>query len=348
MPNSITTAAAFIKTLGVDVHISQGTVHYSNSAEVIADLQYLGVWNLRDSYNSYWKSEYIAIAAAGGKFDFISAVGGAHTTSDIGSILAGINSLNAAVPGSVTAIEGPNEVNNFMLTYNGVGGLQGAVNYQQALYSAVHADASLPGVAVYYFTGYNAGSIGVGPNPATTPGLADYDTQHPYPDSGPPLPWVNRTQALGNESPPTGPAVYTETGYRSTAVGTTVQAKYTLDLLMDDAQSGIVVTDLYELMEEGDGYGLFDANNNPKPVATAIHNLTTILADGGTVPASMMPATYSVNNLPSTAHPMALVKSTGATDIIVWNGAADHWHHFGALDQCDSDTRFGIPDGQGF
>ena len=123
----------------------------------------------------------------------------------------------------------------------------------------------------------------IGPNPATTSGLADYDNQHPYPNNGnPPLEWVNRTQALGNETPATGPAVYTETGYSSTQVGTTVQAKYTLDLLMDDAQSGIANTYLYELMDEGDGYGLFDSSNNPKPVATAIHNLTTILADSGT------------------------------------------------------------------
>jgi hypothetical protein len=319
MASTTMTAAEFINTLGVNVHISQGTVDYASSADVIADLQYLGVWNLRDGYNPYWENVYAADARAGAKFDFLTVDGGSQSSADIQGFLSQVNTLSTAVPGSVAAIEGPNEINNWPLTYNGVGGVQGAVDYQQALYSRTHADTSLPGVVVYYFTGYGAGSDGLGPNPATTPGLADYDTQHPYPNNGnPPLQWVNRKQALGNETPPTGPAVYTETGYSTNQVSASVQAKYTLDLLMDDAQNGISETYLYQLMDEGDGYGLFDSNNQPKAVATAIHNLTTILADSGTVPSSATPATFSVSNLPSTGHDMALLKSTGATDVIVW------------------------------
>ena len=83
MTTTITTAEEFLDTLGVNAHISQGTVDYANSADVIADLKYLGLWNVRDSYNSYWESVYAAVAADGGKFDFISAVGGSRVTSDI-------------------------------------------------------------------------------------------------------------------------------------------------------------------------------------------------------------------------------------------------------------------------
>jgi hypothetical protein len=312
------TAAEFINTLGVDSHVSTGAANYWNIPEVIADLKYLGISNIRDGDNGSLSS-LITLAQAGIKFDFLMAGGGAITTAHIQGEFSVINQVGDAVPGSVVAVEGANEINNFPITYNGVGGQQGAIELQQAIYAMAHADTSLPGVSVYYFTGYDGG-----PDPATTPGLADYDNQHPYPQNGePPLPWVNRTQALSNETPATGPAVYTETGYSNSGIfgdnqGLQGQAAYTLDLLFDDAQNGIARTYLYELMEEGDGLGLFGTNNAPTPAATAIHNLTSILADSGTISPSIKAANFSVSGLPSDGHDMALIKSNGATDISVW------------------------------
>ena len=317
------TAAQFIDTIGVDSHVSTGAAGYGNLSNVLADLKYLGVSNVRDGDNGSLNS-LITMAQAGIKFDFLLAGGGSMVTADIQGEFSIIDQVSRAVAGSVAAVEGANEINNFPVTFNGVGGLQGAVAMQQAIYSLAHADAALPGVAVYYFTGYDAGNVAVGPNPATTAGLADYDNQHPYPQGGqPPAGWVARTQALPNETPANGPAVYTETGYSNTGtfggnLGLVGQAKYTLDLLMDDAQTGVAHTYLYELMEEGDGFGLFAANNNPNPVATAIHNLTTILADTGTVSSTATAANYTISGMPSSGHSMALLRSTGATDIVVW------------------------------
>ncbi len=96
------------------------------------------------------------------------------------------------MPGSVVAVEGSNKINNAPITFNGVGGLQGALDLQRALYAAVHADTNLAGtreppgsaVAVDSFAGYNAGSVAVGPDPTATAGLAGYDTQHPHPNNG--------------------------------------------------------------------------------------------------------------------------------------------------------------------
>ena len=320
---STMTAAEFLSTLGVNTHTSTGAANYGNIPEVISDLQYLGISNVRDGDNGSL-ANLITMAQAGIKFDFLMAGGGAITTSHLQQEFTVINQVSQAVPGSVAAVEGANEINNFPITYNGVGGLQGAVNMQEALYSMAHSNSSLPGISVYYFTGYNAGSDGVGPNPAATSGLADYDTQHPYPQNGePPANWVSPAQALGNESSPYGPAVYTETGYSNSGtfgdnIGLQGQAAYTLDLLMDDAKNGIARTYLYELMEEGDGFGLFTTSNAPTPAATAIHNLTSILADSGTVPSGTTAASFSISNLPSDGNDMALIKSTGATDIIVW------------------------------
>ena len=56
---------------------------------------------------------------------------------------------------------------------------------------------------------YDARGVRVGPSPLTTPGLANYDTQHPYPNNGnAPDMWVNPAKALHIEPGGTGPAVY--------------------------------------------------------------------------------------------------------------------------------------------
>ena len=229
------------------------------------------------------------------------------------------------------------------ITFNGeTDDLQAAVDLQKALFAAVHADANLPGVAVDYFTGYDAFSIPenkpveAGPDPATTPGLADFDSQHPYPAYGtPPDPTVTPSYSLTNESQSTGygPAVFTETGYSTTSgvsgVNADVQAKYELDTLFDDAVNGISRTYLFQLLDAyapgspqgDDGYGLFDPSNMPKEAATSIHNLTSILADPGTGAAGFTPTQlgFSVADLPSTGNYLALEKSTGVYDIVVYN-----------------------------
>jgi hypothetical protein len=280
-------------------------------------------------------SSYIALAQQGIKFTFYISGTVGMTTADLKAQLALIEKVNAAVPGSVVAVEGLNEINNFAFTYNGVGGLQGATNLQKDLYAAVHSNSGLSGVAVDYFTGYAAGSIAAGSNPSTTAGLADYDTQHPYPNGGEaPAAWVSPSKALSNETSGAGPAVYTETGYSSNggttgAVNADVQAKYTLDLLMDTARDGIARTYLYQLMDAyqagsrqgDDGTGLFDSNNLSKSAATAIHDLTSILADTGSTASAFTPTTlsYSLANLPTTGNSLEMEKSNGAYDIVVWN-----------------------------
>jgi hypothetical protein len=309
--------ADFISTLGVNAHISQGTANYGNIPDVIADMQYLGAVNIRDSYNPYWVNSYTALLQSGVQFDFLMAVGGTWTTAGIQSALAAINPLSAS--GKIYAVEGPNEINNFPLTYNGVSGSQGAVNFQSDLYSMAHADSSLPGVKVYYFTGYGFDG-GPNPDPAATAGLADYDTQHPYLRSGTPLATFSRAATFTNENPPNGPGVYTEAGIMASLTDVEKES-WILDMLMDDAAQGIAKTYIYELMEEGDGLGLFDTSNNPKTDAIGIHNLTTILSDNGSTATTFTPApvSYSLSNLPNPQFSLALQKSNGATDIIVWN-----------------------------
>ena len=331
-------ASDFLNEIGVATHIAYTDGGYANLSNVQADLGYLGVTELRDGISngengSAPLASYIQLAKAGEKFTFVVG-GGASTTASIQYTLNTIEQLEAAVPGSVKAIEGPNEINNQTLTFNGVGGLQGAVALQQYLYQTVKSTPALAGVAVDYFTGYDTVGFAAGPNPSTTAGLADDDNQHPYPQGGQaPASWLAPATALGNEPGTQGKFVYTETGYTTNladvnGVDPAVQGKYTLDLLMDAAKDGSSDTDLYQLMDAykpgspqgDDGYGLFDSNNAPKPVATGIHNLAAILADAGSTASTFAPAAlnYSVSGQPSTGSSLEISKSDGTTDIAVW------------------------------
>ena len=105
-----------------------------------------------------------------------------------------------------------------------------------------------------------------------------------------------------------------------------MQAKYTLDLLFDNAQSGVAKTFLYELLDAyapgsrqgDDGFGLFDYTGAPKLAATALHNVTTLLQDAGTGPVSSTVPAFTLSGLPATARTMTIQKTDGSTWVALW------------------------------
>ena len=117
----------------------------------------------------------------------------------------------------------------------------------------------------------------------------------------------------------------TETGYETNAtdsysgVDPTDQAKLTLDLLLDAFKDGVSKTYLYDLMDDGQSFGLFTANGAPKLVATALHDLTTLLSDPGSSQAfGSGSLSYAVPDLPANGNQLLLEKSTGAFDLVLW------------------------------
>jgi hypothetical protein len=70
-------------------------------------------------------------------------------------------------------------------------------------------------------------------------------------------------------------------------------------------------------------YGLFNNDNSPKLAATALHDLTTILADKGANAASFQPGTlnYTQTGGTSADHAMLLETSNGVFDLALWNDA---------------------------
>lgn len=332
---SNSSTASFLDMIGVDTHLSYTDGGYASVANVIADLKFIGVTHVRDSLAlaSHLPS-YEAVAKQGITFT-LTMKGQTQTTASLATSLSLARQTLADVPGSVTAVEGLNEVNKWAATYNGIGGIDGAVAFQRDLYTAVHSDPGFAGVAVDYFTGAGVGTIGLGPDPSKVAGLADFANQHPYPSKGQaPNASTDPNAVINYETAgQTGPFVYTETGYSSNggtggAVNADVQAKYTLDLLFDAKLNGASQVDLYDLLDAyapnssqgDDGFGLFDNNNKPKPVATALHNLTSILSAPGSQAGSAAGISFAptVSGLPATGHTLVLQKSAGTADLVVW------------------------------
>jgi hypothetical protein len=330
-------AAAFLATLGVCAHIPYTDGGYVNLPGDLADLRYLGIDQVRDGLSSGANGSaslqsYIFLAEHGIKFTLVTEQ---SSTEGLTAYMEAVDRLQQEVPGSVQAVEGPNEINNWPVTYNGVKGLAGALLLQSAIYTYVKSDPQLRGVKVVYMTGYPGGS----PDPTKTPGLADFDNQHPYPNFGqPPHLWVRR-EALGNTTDPEAPAVFTETGYTTAQVNPQVQAKYLLDLYFDAASLGITRTFVYELKDAyapksrvGDaGWGLFEGfgtrqgdRDTPKPAAVAIHNLTTLLADYGT--AKIGKVRLQISGLPASGNTLLIEKSDGTDYLVVWAEPVIWWN----------------------
>lgn len=324
-------ASGFTSGIGVNVHVEYTDGKYANTTNVINDLRYLGITHVRDgglNPSNQGQASYDTLAQAGIKFDLI--VFGGYDISQQIQLMTAFEKRN---PGAISAIEGPNEVNNWPVTYQGLTGTAGAQAYQNALFNAVNASPTLASKPVYGVTSW--------PEIYST---ADYANFHSYAKNGE-QPYREMLHNYQDQAAVMQgkPMVLTEVGYYTLTSGAgwggvdyTTQAKMTLNLLFDSAKLGVQKTYLYELLDaysdpngvdQEKHFGLFDINNNPKPVATAIHNLTTILADTGTAKDSFAVGSlsYTLTGLPSTAKTLLLQKSSGAFELVVW-AEPDIWN----------------------
>jgi hypothetical protein len=319
-------AADFLNSLGVATHLNYTDGTYANYESVIADLNYLGIHKLRDAtpdpYGGIPYQNYItaldAVTKAGNKFDFITAPGLPLKTT-----LDQVGAIERLHPGSVIAVEGPNETNNNPVTYEGRDGTAAALAYQRDLYRAVHGSRLLRNVSVYYYTGFDVAT--------TLTGLADFANCHPYSHQGE-QPARRIATEFGKQfaMAPPYPRVITEAGFfdvpsAPNGVDDATQAKDTLNLYMDAFAQGVTLTYVYQLVSAYPNQfsdtqsGMFRIDHSPKPVATAVHNLTTILADDGRGAVKPASLDYSVAAMPVTGHSRLLEKSSGVFDIVLWS-----------------------------
>jgi hypothetical protein len=318
--------ADFLNSLGVATHLNYTDGTYANYEAVIDDLTYLGIHKLRDATPNPWGGipfdNYVtaleAVSRAGNKFDFIT-----YPAMPLKTTLDQIGAVERYAPGSVIAVEGPNETNNYPVSYEGRRGTAATLAYQRALYHAIHSDPLLRHVAVYYYTGFDVGT--------TLTGLADFANCHPYSHAGE-QPAQRIASEFGKQftMAPPYPKVITEAGFFNVpsmpnGVDDATQAKDTLNLYMDAFAQGVTLTYVYQLLSAYPNQfsdtqsGMFRMDNSPKPVATAIHNLTTILADTGHGNVQPSSLDYTVAAMPVTGHSLLLEKSSGVFDIVLWS-----------------------------
>lgn len=133
----------FLDSLGACTHVGQGVDDPTMSATALA---FAGIRGIRDDGVASHVGDWIAMhQAAGVRLSLL-------TDQDVSSTVGMAESLAAA--GALLAVEGPNEPNNFPVTYNGATSssttFMPVAQLQRDLYAAVHADAALAGIPVFH------------------------------------------------------------------------------------------------------------------------------------------------------------------------------------------------------
>jgi hypothetical protein len=134
----------FLDSLGVCTHIGQGVDDAARSAEA---LTYTGIRNLRDDGRPGRIADWIAVHALSGARTCLL------TDHDIASTIDMARQLRAA--DALLAVEGPNEPNNWPVTYEGeTSGYETTfvpvAHFQRDLYLAVRAEPELAGIPVFH------------------------------------------------------------------------------------------------------------------------------------------------------------------------------------------------------
>jgi hypothetical protein len=176
----------FVRSIGVNTHIGQG---YSASA-YIPQIQYLGIKSIRDNPSGNMSGHLSVAQQTGAKFVL------GHTTGDLTFVLNANKTLANA--GALIAIEGPNEPNNWAITYQGqTGGQTGSwlaiSNFMRDMVIRKNADPVLAPYPVWTISEAGGQTSNAGlqfltvPNPAPAGVQAaagtkhgDYLNVHPY------------------------------------------------------------------------------------------------------------------------------------------------------------------------
>jgi len=337
-------AAELVDTIGVNTHISwqdSGSA-YANQTTIKDAIAYLGVHYVRDGvpYEGWTLPFYQQLFAAGVKFDLIVSADDFNSTGDFMASLNHASALATASPGSVASIEGLNEINLWPVTYKGQStGTNLAVGHdvQALLYQQAQSLAALKGIPVLNLTvgGLTSQQASVLGDMSA---IADYGVWHVYFGNGD-QPNANIVSGVQGAKllDPTEPVQITESNYYTAVdamewggggVTQPIAARLVLNLLMDAARAGVARTFLYELLEnnlspsttvEG-SFGLFTKDGQPKASATAIHNLTAILADPAASAATFTPTPLevSVSGLPDGEKQLLLQKASGHHQLVLW------------------------------
>ncbi len=361
-PVTAARATDFLNSIGTQSAISG---RGENLPQTLACAKYLGVrWMRAGIEGDIPIEQFLELhKQAGLRFSWGLGSGG----SDLDKLLTTARQMAAG--GALLAFEGPNEPNNWGITYQGEKGGGGASSWQAVaklqrdLYHAVKSDPLLRKYPVWSISENGAEVDNVGlqfltiPNGAGTvmpegTRYADYANVHNYiyhPNS----PGVEDNKTWNAADPTSACKVdglYGEYGITwgrhyqgysaadlltlprvTTEIGCTIDGPVTeeihalnlLSLYLDQFKRGWSYTAVYLLrdrVDEGGNqqFGFYKPDYSPRKAAVYLHNLTTSLADNGSL-AKPGKLNYGLPAEPATVHDMLLQKSDGTFALVVWD-----------------------------
>ena len=136
--------------------------------------------------------------------------------------------------------------------------------------------------------------------------------------------WAKHFRGYSETQLLTLPRVTTETGcIIAGPITEDIQALNLLTMYLDQFKRSWSYTAVYLLRDRTDeagnqSFGFFKPDYKPRKAAVYLHNLTTTLADRGslTKPGQLH---YSIPEQPATVHEMLLQRSDGTFELVVWN-----------------------------
>ena len=259
---SAISATAFIDTLGVNTHLDFGGT-YADLTQVEANLEYLGLPNVRDSAEAAADAQtWLQVAQATGvKFDdYIAEASQAGMQADIGYM------TQLANEGILKAVEGGDEEDD---SYpQGLGNtLAATAQVQEQLY-ALGIKLGLPVINMSFGAGWTAandwegdyGSVG------NLSAYATYANAHTYPNVGQlPNSAIEQLNSDARLAAGSRPLMTTEIGWTTTSFSETGIAQYAVDATFDGIADGDAGMYFYALYDDSSGdFGLFNSNGTPR------------------------------------------------------------------------------------
>ena len=301
------TTAAFVDSIGINVHLSFHDSPYSNLPLIAQELGALGVHHVRDGANlspegmdGLQAAAWLQLRSQGIRVNAMVDPRYAVKTMTVRSLLA----LISAGGGAVESVEGPNE-----LDVSGMGDWPSADrDYQRSIWEArrsmgrTRSDLSLIGPAMAFAA--NGEKLG------DMSGYADFGNLHPYPGGlapsvifprpGTRQDFLSMSRAQAAVMYGSLPIYVTESGWHNCfgdqkeipATSLEATARYVPRLFLENFNHGIRRTYLYELIAwradpEGTNHeyhwGLLEYDGTEKPAFRALKNLIALVSGPPTV-----------------------------------------------------------------
>jgi hypothetical protein len=136
--------------------------------------------------------------------------------------------------------------------------------------------------------------------------------------------WARQFRGYTEEQLDILPRVTTETGTNIEGpVTEELQGMSLINLYLAQFKRGYAYTSVYLLRDRTDedgnqSFGFYKPDYTPRKAATYLHNLTTILADNGTL-AKPGQFDFAIADQPKTVHDLLLQRSDGTFQLLVWS-----------------------------